>query len=133
MTPKNFLITGCSTGLGRAIAEAAIHAGHRVIATARDIRSIADLEEARVCRVLTLDVTDPTNIRETISEAGAIDGHARAHSQARIETRREFKRDATQALTVAHLSDAGDALNDAGKHALPIDFAVRRRADLVDR
>ena len=54
---KTWFITGCSSGFGRAIAEAALAAGHRVIATARDVRSIADLE-CEACRVLTLDVTD---------------------------------------------------------------------------
>jgi NAD(P)-dependent dehydrogenase (short-subunit alcohol dehydrogenase family) len=34
--PKTFLITGVSTGLGRALAEAALAAGHRVVGTVRD-------------------------------------------------------------------------------------------------
>jgi NAD(P)-dependent dehydrogenase (short-subunit alcohol dehydrogenase family) len=69
---KTWFITGCSSGFGRAIAEAALAAGHRAIATARDVRSIADLESA-ACRVLTLDVTDAANICETIAEAGSFD------------------------------------------------------------
>ena len=69
---KTWFITGCSSGFGRAIAEAALAAGHRVIATARDVRSIADLE-SEACRVLTLDVTDADNIREAIAEAGSLD------------------------------------------------------------
>lgn len=69
---KTWFITGCSSGFGRAIAEAALAAGHRVIATARDVRSIADLE-GEACRVLTLDVTDADNIREAIAEAGSFD------------------------------------------------------------
>ena len=73
MTPKTVLITGCSTGLGRAIAETAIAAGHRVIATARDIRSITDLEREGTCRVAMLDVTDLANVREVITEAGPLD------------------------------------------------------------
>ena len=34
---STWLITGCSTGLGRALAEAVIGAGHNVVATARDL------------------------------------------------------------------------------------------------
>jgi NAD(P)-dependent dehydrogenase (short-subunit alcohol dehydrogenase family) len=34
--PRLFLITGVSTGLGRALAEAALAAGHRVVGTVRD-------------------------------------------------------------------------------------------------
>lgn len=69
---KTWFITGCSSGFGRAIAEAALAAGHRVIATARDVRSLADLE-CDACRVLTLDVTDAENIREAIAEADSFD------------------------------------------------------------
>ena len=35
---STWLITGCSTGLGRALAEAIIAAGHNAVVTARDIR-----------------------------------------------------------------------------------------------
>ena len=70
---KTWLITGCSRGLGRATAEAAIEAGHFVIATARDLRSIADLECEGVCRVAVLDVTDPVNLREVVASAVTID------------------------------------------------------------
>jgi len=63
---KTWFITGCSSGFGRAIAEAALAAGHRVIATARDVRSIADLE-GEACRELTHEVTDAANIREALA------------------------------------------------------------------
>jgi len=68
MTQKTFLITGSSTGLGRAIVEAAIGAGHRVMATARDIRSIIDLERHNVCHVTDLDITDAENVSRVIVE-----------------------------------------------------------------
>ena len=70
---KTWFITGCSSGFGRAIAEAAVDAGHRVIATARDVRSIADLEREGLCRVAALDVTDAANIREVMAEVGRFD------------------------------------------------------------
>jgi NAD(P)-dependent dehydrogenase (short-subunit alcohol dehydrogenase family) len=69
-----FLITGCSSGIGRAIAIGAIAAGHRVFATARSPESIADLAGAEP---LALDVTDSDSIRrafgEALSHAGRID------------------------------------------------------------
>ncbi|MDR2069841.1 MAG: SDR family NAD(P)-dependent oxidoreductase [Treponema sp.] len=40
---KVWFITGCSTGFGRAIAEAAIKAGCKVAATARNRDAITDL------------------------------------------------------------------------------------------
>jgi NAD(P)-dependent dehydrogenase (short-subunit alcohol dehydrogenase family) len=58
--PQIWLITGCSRGLGRAIAEAVLDAGHKLVATARNPAQLADLVEHygdRVCPI-ALDVTD---------------------------------------------------------------------------
>jgi NAD(P)-dependent dehydrogenase (short-subunit alcohol dehydrogenase family) len=57
---KVWLITGSASGLGRHIAEAALEAGHMVLATARDTNGLADLVERYGERVRTasLDVTD---------------------------------------------------------------------------
>ncbi|KII90212.1 hypothetical protein PLICRDRAFT_583579 [Plicaturopsis crispa FD-325 SS-3] len=51
-----FLITGCSTGLGRELTIAALERGYRVIATARKPETIADLA-AKGAAALGLDVT----------------------------------------------------------------------------
>ncbi len=58
---RRWLITGSSRGLGRALAEAALAAGHRVVATARDPRALADLVDryGDAVRPIALDVTDP--------------------------------------------------------------------------
>ncbi|NML43325.1 SDR family NAD(P)-dependent oxidoreductase [Ramlibacter sp. G-1-2-2] len=55
-----WLVTGSSRGMGRAIAEAVLAAGDRLVATARDTSRLADLVERHgenICPV-TLDVTD---------------------------------------------------------------------------
>jgi NAD(P)-dependent dehydrogenase (short-subunit alcohol dehydrogenase family) len=59
--PKVFLVTGSSRGLGRQLTEAALAAGHQVIATARRPQSLADLagRYGRQVLPLALDVTDP--------------------------------------------------------------------------
>jgi len=59
--PQRWLITGTSRGLGRALAEAALAAGHRVVATARDPRALEDLaaRHGQAVRLAALDVTDP--------------------------------------------------------------------------
>ncbi|KAJ6479547.1 hypothetical protein C8R47DRAFT_609127 [Mycena vitilis] len=51
-----FLITGCSSGLGKELALAALRNGFRVVATARRLESIASLE-ASGAKPLALDVT----------------------------------------------------------------------------
>jgi NAD(P)-dependent dehydrogenase (short-subunit alcohol dehydrogenase family) len=55
-----WLITGSSRGFGRALAEAALGAGHKLVATARDPAQIADLRQQYGKQVSTvaLDVID---------------------------------------------------------------------------
>src|SRR6202043_542311 len=58
--PKVWLITGSSRGLGRALAEAVLTAGDKLVATARNPEQLADLGE-RVGdqgRAVALDVTN---------------------------------------------------------------------------
>ncbi len=63
-----WLITGSSTGFGRALAEAALAQGDRVIATARDISKIQDLEQQypQTAKAVRLDVTDRTTIQMAV-------------------------------------------------------------------
>jgi NAD(P)-dependent dehydrogenase (short-subunit alcohol dehydrogenase family) len=58
--PRTWLITGSSRGLGRALAEAVLAAGHQLVATARDPAQLADLVERYPgrARAVALDVTD---------------------------------------------------------------------------
>ena len=73
---KSVLITGCSSGIGRATARAFLAADWQVFATARTVDDLADLEEAG-CETLALDVTDPeavaSAVEETVDIAGSID------------------------------------------------------------
>jgi len=68
---STWLITGCSTGLGRALAEAVIGAGHNAVATARDAAKVTDLAEAAPERVLAvaLDVTNPAQVASAVARA----------------------------------------------------------------
>ncbi|HSV65962.1 MAG TPA: oxidoreductase [Mycobacteriales bacterium] len=61
------LITGCSSGIGRATATRLGRAGKLVFATARKLDSIADLERAG-CRLLPLDVTDEASMATAVAE-----------------------------------------------------------------
>ncbi len=70
------LVTGCSTGIGRALARELKVAGHRPLATARKLDAIADLA-AEGIETLRLDVNDPGSIAaavdSVIARAGRID------------------------------------------------------------
>jgi NAD(P)-dependent dehydrogenase (short-subunit alcohol dehydrogenase family) len=70
---KAVLITGCSTGIGRATAEHLAAHGHRVYASARRLEAIADLE-ARGCRTIALDVTDEESMRAAVESIEAAEG-----------------------------------------------------------
>lgn len=77
--PKTFLITGVSSGLGRAFARGALDAGHRVIGTVRresDANTFAASAPGRV-HPLVLDVTDyaaiPAAVAEAEQDVGQID------------------------------------------------------------
>ncbi|MDT8912723.1 oxidoreductase [Amycolatopsis sp. PS_44_ISF1] len=66
-----WLITGCSQGLGRALARHALARGDRVVVTARDRAAVAGLaaEHGDRALALALDVTDPASVTEAVREA----------------------------------------------------------------
>jgi NAD(P)-dependent dehydrogenase (short-subunit alcohol dehydrogenase family) len=74
-----WLVTGCSTGIGRHIAEKALAKGYRVAVTARNRDAVADLAAAHPGRALALalDVTKRSEVdaavRETERAFGGID------------------------------------------------------------
>jgi len=67
------LITGCSTGIGRATAELLAGRGWTVYATARKLDSIAELT-GRGCKTLALDVCDEGSIRAAVAAVEQAEG-----------------------------------------------------------
>ncbi|QKY21388.1 SDR family oxidoreductase [Halolamina sp. CBA1230] len=67
MRPETVLITGCSSGIGRATAEAFLDDGWTVYATARDPDDIDGLGEHENCVVDELDVTDDSDVRNVVN------------------------------------------------------------------
>ena len=70
---KAVLITGCSTGIGRAAAERLAKRGHTVYATARRRETLSGLEAAG-CRTLALDVTDEASMQAAVDAVVAAEG-----------------------------------------------------------
>jgi NAD(P)-dependent dehydrogenase (short-subunit alcohol dehydrogenase family) len=70
---KAVLITGCSTGIGRAAAEHLAGKGWIVYATARRPESIEDLKE-KGCRILALDVTDDASMSDAVRQVEEAEG-----------------------------------------------------------
>ena len=96
------LITGCSTGIGRATAERLAEEGYNVHATARRPESISDLAE-RGMKTHALDVTDEASMEAAVAEVerdgpiGALINNAGYSQSGAIETipmssvRRQFE------------------------------------------
>ncbi|MDR1124291.1 MAG: SDR family NAD(P)-dependent oxidoreductase [Elusimicrobiota bacterium] len=70
MLKKNWLITGCSTGLGRAFAQEILKNGHNVVVTSRNIDDIQDIiqDYPQTALGAALDVTDKTQIENAIEQ-----------------------------------------------------------------
>ena len=73
MATDPVLITGCSTGIGRATAERLARKGLNVYATARRVESVEDLKAAG-CKTLSLDVTDEASMQAAVSAVEEADG-----------------------------------------------------------
>ena len=77
MSPKTWLVTGCSSGLGEQLIRTIIKRGDHAIATARNPDTLRDLADAGAS-ILQLDVTASQEslngrAKEAIAAAGHID------------------------------------------------------------
>ncbi|MFE4194691.1 oxidoreductase [Paenarthrobacter sp. NPDC056912] len=74
-----WLITGCSTGLGRSLAQAVLARGDNAVVTARDTSALQDLasEFPTTALAVALDVTDQSQVDAAVQQAeerfGAVD------------------------------------------------------------
>lgn len=70
MAAKRALVTGCSTGIGRATAVELTARGYDVVATARRVETLDDL---KVAQTLALDVDSDASIAAAVAETGPVD------------------------------------------------------------
>jgi NAD(P)-dependent dehydrogenase (short-subunit alcohol dehydrogenase family) len=68
-----WLITGCSTGLGRALAQTVLAHGHNAVVTARNVKAVRDIaaDFPDTALALPLDVTDKEQISTAVQQAQA--------------------------------------------------------------
>ncbi|KAJ5623143.1 NAD(P)-binding protein [Penicillium lividum] len=64
-----WLVTGCSSGLGKSLAQAIYNAGHRIVATARNTASLSYLPDDPTVLKAKLDVTCQEDIPSVFAEA----------------------------------------------------------------
>ena len=128
-----WLITGASSGLGRAIAEAALERGYNVVATARSKTALADLAGSGSGRLFTarLDVTDKQTIRSAVSEAeqqfGGIDVLVNAAGYGYLAAIEEGEDDGIRAQFETNVF----GLLDVTKAVLPT-MRARRRGMIIN-
>jgi NAD(P)-dependent dehydrogenase (short-subunit alcohol dehydrogenase family) len=68
--PRTWFITGSSTGFGRLLAEEVLKAGENVVATARKVEQVADLEQKYPAQALAvpLDVTKQDQVDSAVAK-----------------------------------------------------------------
>jgi NAD(P)-dependent dehydrogenase (short-subunit alcohol dehydrogenase family) len=68
-----WIITGCSTGLGRALAQTVLAHGHNAVVTARNVKAVRDIaaDFPDAALALPLDVTDKEQISTALQQAQA--------------------------------------------------------------
>ena len=128
-----WFITGCSTGLGRAFADAVLARGHHAVVTARDVSRVGDLAQDHpdTALPLALDVTDDEQVIAVAAAAeerfGSIDvlvNNAGYGYRAAVE---EGEDDAVRRLFDTHLFGAARTI----KAVLP-GMRARRSGTIVN-
>ncbi len=128
-----WLITGCSSGLGLALATLALARGQRVIATARQSTALEELKTLypRTCLPITLDVTNASQVQaafaQGLTEFGRLDVLVNNAGCGLIGAFEEFEEE-----QVARTFDVNFfAPLDLIRHALPF-FRAQRSGHVVN-
>jgi hypothetical protein len=113
MSQKTALITGCSSGIGRATAWAFLDDDWKVYATARNPADIQTLGEDEDCDINTLDVTDDEDVARVVDRMVDQDGRI----DALVNNAGYGGHGPLEDVTVEHLHEQFD-VNVYGPHRL---------------
>ena len=88
---KVALITGASSGIGKATARLFLDKGWNVVATMRNPAAEKDLKASTRLKIVALDVQDPDGARSAVAEAIKTFGRRRNSSPRSSTTRRSIR------------------------------------------
>ncbi|QKW08937.1 SDR family oxidoreductase [Streptomyces sp. NA04227] len=98
MTKRTALVTGASSGIGKAVAEALLGRGYRVIGTSRDPERMAASARVPGVEYLPLDLTDEASIVACAEAAGAVDVLVNNAGESQLGALEELPMDALRRL-----------------------------------
>lgn len=95
---RTALVTGASSGIGRAVARALLARGHRVFATSRNPDKIPEADRLPGVEYLSLDLTDPASIEACAAAAGPVDVLVNNAGESQLGALEELPMDAVERL-----------------------------------
>ncbi|WP_233831906.1 SDR family oxidoreductase [Paraburkholderia sp. ZP32-5] len=125
---RSILVTGASSGIGRATVEALCASGASVVAAARNVNELARLAEETGCEPLMLDVSDEAAIDEAFSSLDPFDGLVNCAGIALLE--RAVDTTAASFDRVMAVNTRGAVL--VAKHAARAMLDARRTGSIVN-
>jgi 3-oxoacyl-[acyl-carrier protein] reductase len=127
----NVLITGGSSGIGRAIAKALVNAGSRVAITGRDERRLIEAAHALNALPFRADVSNESDVRRTYDEVlkafGHLDVLVNNAGKGVFKPLIEMERSDFESVLATNMTGAMLMAREAAKH-----FISRKRGNIVN-
>ncbi|GAA0471805.1 SDR family oxidoreductase [Streptomyces olivaceiscleroticus] len=95
---RTALVTGASSGIGRAVCQALLARGYRVLATSRTPEKIPEADRLPGAEYLALDLTDPASIEACAAAAGPVDVLVNNAGESQLAPLEELPMDALERL-----------------------------------
>ncbi|WP_051872147.1 SDR family oxidoreductase [Streptomyces sclerotialus] len=95
---RTALVTGASSGIGRAVCQALLARGYHVLATSRSPEKIPEADRLPGATYLPLDLTDPASIEACAAAAGPVDVLVNNAGESQLAPLEELPMDALERL-----------------------------------